>query len=140
MKNLFAITSICLALALFASCSSVQGSYEGPVDVSGGLYGRGENIVAVVEKKGGTRTIDFIGSGFIKNCKLEIYPSEESSAGSGQTCEISPAGETEVLTVDRAVFFDESNAGLKAIRVIITGKTRGSGKVVEVTYKGFNSK
>ena len=142
MRNSFAISLTCMALALLASCSSVAGGYEGPLDVSGGLYGRGENIKAIVAKKGGTHTISFTSSAFIKNCDLEIYSSEKSSAssGSGQTCEINPAGKTEIVMVDRAVFMDESSAGLKAIRVIITGKTRGSGENVEMTYQGFNSK
>lgn len=140
MKNLFAVGLICFALPFFTACGSVEGGYEGYADVTGGMYGRGEKILSIVEKKGDTLTIDFRESSFIENCKLKIYPAKESVAGGGQTCEVTTgSGETEKLKVDSAVYLDTSNGGLKAFKVIINGKTSG-GKNVQVIYEGFNTK
>ncbi len=138
MKSFLAIGLVCLALAIFAACGSVEGGYEGPADVSGGMSGRGEKILSKVEKTGDTRTIDFVKSAFIQNCKLKIYPTEEKYLGGGQTCQITAGGVTETLKVDRAVFADTSHAGLKAVKVFIDGKT-SVGKDVSVIYEGFNS-
>lgn len=143
MKNLLKISLVCLLVAIFAAaCGSIEGGYEGYADVTGGMYGRGEKILAIVEKSGDAHTIDFRESAFIKNCKLRIYPSNggDGSGGSGQTCEIAAGGESETLKVDRAVFLDTSSGGLKAFKVIINGKTRSGGKDVQVIYEGFNTK
>lgn len=139
MKNLFVIGLLFLAVAFSASCGSVEGGYEGYADVTGGMYGRGEKILAKVEKTGDTHTIDFVESDFIKNCKLKIYPAKESGGGGGQICELTAGGETRTLKVESAVFFDTSNAGLKAVKVIINGKANGSGKDVQAIYEGFNA-
>jgi hypothetical protein len=140
MKNLFAIGLICFSAAFFAACGSVEGGYEGYADVTGGMYGRGDKILAKVEKTGETRTIDFVESNFIKNCKLKIYPGEETFlGGSGQRCTITAGGETETLKVDSALYFDTSNGGLKAFKVIVNGKASGSGKDVQMIYEGFNA-
>jgi hypothetical protein len=141
MKGLFKFGLICCAL-LTAACGSVEGGYEGYADVSGGMYGRGEKILSIVEKKGDAYTIDFRESAFIENCKLKIYPSDggRGSGGGGQTCELTVGDETETLKVDRAVFIDTSSGGLKAFKVIIDGRKSRDGKDVEVIYEGFNTK
>lgn len=142
MKNLLTIGLFCFAFSFFAACGSVEGGYEGYADVTGGMYGRGEKILSVVEKKNDTYTIDFRESSFISNCRLKIYPSEggNGSGGSGQKCELSVGDETEVLKVDNAVFIDTSSGGLKAFKVIISGTKSSDGKDVTVIYEGFNTK